>query len=249
MRAWLLLVMVAMAVTAPAEAGQGGAAGPSPDFLIRQPPASLGIRGSWSFARAGSDWYDFVTRHLTIDRGDFAAGGIGTEVGVRVTRRVAAAVGFDAHWSSTGSEYRDYVDTDRLPITQDTRLRQLHVSGGVRVALRNPGRQVGQFVWIPRRVTPYLGGGAGYVHYDLEQRGDFVDFADLAVFRSTYHATGWAPSGHVLGGTHIGLRQRLVAAVEARYTWASGDLGRQWINFEPLDLSGLRLSTGISVTF
>jgi opacity protein-like surface antigen len=249
MRVWLSVVMTVL-IAATVEAGQGPPLpGQGPDFLLRQPAASIGVRGSWSFQRAGSDWYDFVTRHLTLDQGDFAAGGIGAEVGIRATRRVTAVVGFDVHRSATGSEYRDYVGNDQLPIAQETRLRQMHVTAGARVALVAPGRQVGQFVWIPRRVTPFAGGGIGLVQYDLEQRGEFVDFADFAVFRSTYRASGWSPGGHVLGGTHIALRRRLLATVEGRYSWASGDLGRQWVGFEPLDLSGLRLSTGIGVTF
>ena len=28
----------------------------------------IGIRGNWIFSRAGSDWYDFVTDQLTLDR-------------------------------------------------------------------------------------------------------------------------------------------------------------------------------------
>ena len=43
----------------------------SPDFLFGRPDGSIGIRGNWVFSRAGSDWYDFVTKQLTVERGDF----------------------------------------------------------------------------------------------------------------------------------------------------------------------------------
>jgi hypothetical protein len=33
---------------------------------------------------------------------------------------------------------------------------------------------------------------------------------------------------------------------DARYTWASGNLGPDWIDFDPIDLSGLRLSAGFN---
>jgi hypothetical protein len=34
--------------------------------------------------------------------------------------------------------------------------------------------------------------------------------------------------------------------IDARYTWASGNLGPDWIDFDPIDLSGLRLSAGFN---
>jgi hypothetical protein len=37
--------------------------------------------------------------------------------------------------------------------------------------------------------------------------------------------------------------------VEARYEWAKGDLGRDWIDFDPIDLSGLHVGTGINFVF
>lgn len=249
MRFWLSFVVAGL-LAAPLEAGQQeNAPRQTPDFLLRPPIGSVGIRSSWSFARADSDWYDFVRRHLTLGRSDFDANGIAGDLGFSLTRRVSAVAGIDFHQSTTGSEYRDYVDNNRLPITQRTRLRQMHVTGSARIALLPPGRQVGQFVWIPRRITPYAGFGVGALRYDLEQEGDFVDFVDFSVFRSVFRAGGWSPSAHVLGGTTVRLNRRLFATLESRYVWASADLGRQWVGFEPLDLSGIRLGTGINVTF
>ena len=43
--------------------------------------------------------------------------------------------------------------------------------------------------------------------------------------------------------------KRLYLTVEARYMWAAGDLGSDWIDFDPIDLSGLRVGSGINVVF
>jgi hypothetical protein len=244
---WLPLLVAALLASPSAVLAQQRP--PGPDFLLEPPRGSVGIRGSWSIARAGSDWYGFVTRHLTLRRGDFDASGVGGDIGFAVTRRITAVGGIDFHHSSAGSEYRDYVDNQRLPITQATRLQVMNVTAGVRIALLPPGRQVGQFAWLPRRVTPYAGGGIGALRYHLEQEGDFVDFADFAVFWATYRAGGWTPSGHALGGTHVRLNRRLALSVEGRYVFAAAALDRPWLGFEPLDLSGLRIGTGIDVTF
>jgi hypothetical protein len=36
---------------------------------------------------------------------------------------------------------------------------------------------------------------------------------------------------------------------DGRYLWAAADLGRDWIDFDPIDLAGFRLSGGVNVIF
>jgi hypothetical protein len=221
----------------------------SPDFLFGRPSGSIGLRGSWWLARAGSDWYDFVTRHLTLDRGDFDSRGLAADVGIAVTRRLEVVAGVDFSQTTAASEYRDFVDNNRLPITQSTRLRAVNLTGSARFALTNRGHEISRLAWIPRTVTPYVGAGGGMLWYGLEQVGDFVDFTDLSVFADVFRASGWTPSAHVLGGMDVKVYRRLFATFDARYIWAAGELGREWIGFEPIDLGGLRLSAGINVLF
>ncbi len=56
-----------------------------PDFLFGAPRGSFGVRGSWVFARAGSDLFDFVQQHLTLDKSDFNAPAFGFDGGVPLT--------------------------------------------------------------------------------------------------------------------------------------------------------------------
>jgi hypothetical protein len=221
----------------------------APDFLFQTPDGSFGVRGSWVFARAGSDWYDFVTDHLTLENRDFNAPAFGVDLGITITPRVDAVIGFDFSQSTTGSEYRDFVDNNRLPITQQTRLREMNLSGGVRLALTERGREVGSFAWVPRTVVPYVGAGGGMLWFDVNQTGDFVDFVDNSIFTDVFRSRGWAPSAHVFGGVDIRVYRRLFLTLDGRYLWAAGDLGSDWIDFDPIDLTGLRLAAGINVVF
>jgi len=91
MRIWLPAVLVLLAcATAHAAPGQQGTPAPvqnprkSPDFLFGRPDGSIGIRGNWVFSRAGSDWYDFVTKQLTVERGDFNGPELAFDVGFTV---------------------------------------------------------------------------------------------------------------------------------------------------------------------
>jgi hypothetical protein len=220
-----------------------------PDFLFGRPDWSIGLRGSWLLARKQSDWYDFVTNQLTLDRGDFNAASVGFDVGVALTSRADLVIGFDFSQTTLPSEYRDFVDNFRLPIEQQTRMREASLTGGVRLFLTERGRQVGNFAWVPRTVVPYVGAGAGLVRFDVRQTGDFVDFVDHSVFFDVFRAFGWTPSAHLLGGVDIHVFRTLYVTFDGRYRWAAGDLGSTWIGFDPLDLTGLRMSAGINVVF
>lgn len=244
-------VAVFVAGTPAAASAQDGppASSRSPDFYFGQPLGSIGVRGSWVFARAGSDIFSFLTSHLTLDKGDFRARGFATDLAVALTPRVDVVGGFELARSSSRSEYRDFVDNDRLPIEQTTSLRTVHLTGTLRYALVPRGEAVGRLAWVPRRVVPWVGAGAGACWYKLRQTGDFVDFVDLSVFSDSFDSSGWSPSAHGVAGVDLQLHRRLFATVEARYVRSSATLENDFIDFEPIDLSGLRTSAGINFRF
>jgi hypothetical protein len=223
----------------------------APDFFFGEPRGSLGIRANWVFARAGSDLFDFVRQQLTINKGDFDSPAFALDVGIPISPRVDVLVGFDFSNVHTSSEYRDFVDNNRQPITQDTELREAGVSGSVRIALTPRGRSISRLAWIPRRATPYGGAGGGYLWYRFQQRGDFIDVFSprRAIFSDTLTSQGWAPSAHVFGGVDVQLYRRLFGTVEGRYVWASARLDRSFEGFDPIDLAGARFGVGINVLF
>src|SRR5262245_30722367 len=130
------------------EQRQASAPDRSADFLFGRPKASIGIRGSWVFAGAGSDIFDFVTRHLTLDKKDFDSPGFAVDVGFALTPRTDIQVGLELNRVSRQSEYRDYVDNLFEPIQQTTTLNATHIVGSVRYALMPKGREVGRLAWI-----------------------------------------------------------------------------------------------------
>ena len=220
-----------------------------PDFLFGHPNGSLGLHGSWVFARGGSDLFDFVTRELTLDKEDFNAPGLGFDGTVNIMPRLAAQFGFEWTRNTVTSEYRDYIDNNSLPINQDTSLKVVHLTAGIRYALASPGYEVSRFAWVPRRIVPFVGAGGGAVYYDFNQSGDFVDYADFSVFRDSFRSKGWAPSLYVFGGTDVKLYRALFATFEGRYSYARGKLSTDFVDFDPIDLSGFRISAGINVLY
>jgi len=219
------------------------------DFLFGHPRGSISVRGEWLLAHADGEIFDFTNDLLTLEKADFNAPGIGLNVSVPLGSRLDALVGFDFTRAFARSEYRDFTDSNDLPIEQQTRLSQIHLAGSVELALIPRGREIGQFTWIPSSVVPYMGGGGGFLRYQFEQEGDFVDFFDLLIFSDQLQSSGWTLSTHVFGGVDIKLTNRLYLSTEARYVWADAELTQDFVGFDKIDLSGLRITTGVQFSF
>ena len=232
-------------------AGVAGAQTPQgdPDFLFGRPRGSVGVRGGWLLERAGSDLFTFVQEQFTVEPGDFDAPTLAVDLGIAAGSRTEAVFGVEFGGATIRSEYRDFLDSDRLPITQATRLRQANLSAGLKLALTPRGQQVGTVAWVPNAITPYVGAGAGALWYEFDQTGDFVDFLDLSVFSETFRSRGWAPSAHVFAGIDVHVARRLFLSGEGRYLWSQAELGPDFSSFEPIDLTGFKLTAGVNYLF
>jgi hypothetical protein len=222
---------------------------PSPDFFLGRPRASIGMRGNWYFASAKSDIFDFVTEHLTLDRSSFNAPSFGAELGINLTERFDLVFGFDAGKSSTPSEYRAFVDNNRLPIEQTTEMKEFDAFATLRYSLTSKGQSISRLAWIPRTMTPYVGAGGGLMKYTFFQTGDFVDFQTSKVFSDVFRSSGWGPSAHLLGGVDVQVYRHVFMSFEGKYIWSSAELGQKFIDFAPIDLSGARFGAGIHLVF
>jgi opacity protein-like surface antigen len=207
------------------------------------------VRAGWTLARSGSDWYDFVTQELTLDRRDFHALTFATDIGVWLSPRAMLVVGAEVTHADAPSEYRALVDNNRQPISQSTRLVGFATTAGVKYALTARGRAIGQLAWIPAHVVPYVGAGGGAVFYHLRQTGDFVDFADSAVFAGRFGSSGWAPAVYAGGGADVRVGRRLNVTGDIRYRRAAARLNNTWVDFDPIDLSAVKVTVGTTWQF
>lgn len=244
------------------QAQQPGVSVPTtPDFLLGRPHASVGVRGNWFMASAGSDIYDFVTEHLTIDKSDFNTASFSTDVSIYAMPQLDIVGGFEFANSEIPSQYRGYSETVggssvTIPIQQTTELKQIHITASARFGLLPRGRQVSRLAWIPRTFVPYVGAGGGVTRYEFRQAGDFVDFATenpaagtFSIFTDTFRSEGWSPQVHAFGGADILVFKRLYFTVEGRYTWVNAELDQDFIDFQPMDLGGFRFGAGINFVF
>jgi hypothetical protein len=252
MRRIVLTAALAAALVAPHTAfAQGG-----PGFLFNRPRVSVGLRTGYVLPRISSTLFDDARTFLNLNRFDFDAPYFGGDIAARVGERWDVALGVGWAESRSRSHDRDYVEQiggNRVEIEQDNRFRRITATAGARYYLSDRGRSVGRFAWVPSRLTPFVGAGAGFTWYELEQRGDFVDRTDPAcpqacpIYSDQLLTDGSGATVYATVGADLSLGKQFYLTAEGRYSLAHADVSGQYAAYDGIDLSGLQLITGISL--
>ncbi|MDQ6828210.1 MAG: outer membrane beta-barrel protein [Gemmatimonadota bacterium] len=240
-----MVTLVATALFAARAEAQDGGNG----FLFSEPRATLTLRGGFDHANANSGLFSFTTSRLTIDRGDFSSPTIGVDLAIRLNSRLELAGGVGFSQTTKPSAFRHFEDNNNLPIEQRTRFQRVPITLSLKAYLLPRGRTIGSFAWIPARIAPYIGAGAGVMWYRFDQRGDFIDSNTLAVFNDNFASSGAAPAAHVMAGFDVSLNPRFLLTADGRYTYAKATLGSDFANFDKIDLSGFAVTAGVAVRF
>lgn len=236
-----LLLLAALPARAQLGSGEG--------FLFRVPSVRLALSGGFALPRAQSDIYDLLTSDLTLERRDFATAAFALSADVRVVPRVAVGLSTSYAGRTADSESRNFTGEDDLPVLQSTTLGRATIMATGRLSLVAPGRAIGRYAWIPNRVVPFVGGGAGAVWYRLRQTGEFVDKETLDIFEDQFESKGWSLGAAGFGGADISLSPRFGLSVEGRYLWARAPMNGDFSTFNKIDLSGYDASIGVFVRF
>ena len=239
----LLVALATVTVSRPSHAQTAG-----DGFLFHTPVGSWGFYGGFDRAFAGGDLFEFVTSELTLKRSDFSSVTFGGNVAIRILAHDDLVFDVSYASSSQGSEFRDWVDQNNQPIEQTTSLRRIPITVGLKHYLVPRGRSIGQFAWIPERHLPFVKLSAGLMHYRFRQIGDFVDVQTQRVFSDAFESKAWTPVLRAGGGLDVTVGG-VVFTGEARYTWAKGPVGRDYVGFHRIDLSGLSATAGFAVRF
>lgn len=235
----------------------------NPGFLFQRPTFSLTLRGGGFFPRAQGQFFEFAVDEFTLDRGDFRGLSGGGDLGVWITERIEVMGSVDLASVTRQSHYPtdQWVELtpqgDEIPIRQTTRLRQGPVvTAGAKFYPLPRGESLSQFVWVPSQVAPYLSGGVGGLAWNLDMWGDFVDESDVAddgtfgIVTAEFTSDGFSFASFAGVGVDITLTPRISLNVDSRYLWSEGEMDQDFQEFtRPLDLSGVRLTSGFSFRF
>jgi hypothetical protein len=216
-------------------------------FLFGRPGAIFTLHGGFGQPNANSDVFTFVTDQLTLSDGDFAGFAGGAGILIPVAEQVDLSLSATYMGRSTGSEFRDWVDNDDLPIEQRTDLIRVPLLAGARYYVLPRGKSIGNLAWVPSRVSAHVGAAGGTTWYRFRQVGDFVDFEDNAIFFDELLSDGWTPAGQLSAGLDVSVTTRLGLTAEASHLWSRATLSRDFEQFDPIDLSGFSVLVGISL--
>jgi hypothetical protein len=219
------------------------------DFLFQKPDKYLGLRIGAFYPDTDSGIFDMITDELTLEKGDFDTWDFGVDLGFSLHDRFDLVLSLDTSERTKSSEFREYVDDRGLPITQSTKFSQTPITAGIRYLFVPRGRQVGQYAWLPSRFVPYLSGGAGILHYKFEQAGDFIDYSTMEIFPAVLRSSDTVWVKYLGCGADYNIVKSLYLTLDFRYSWADDNLGRDFTGFDPIDLGGIRLTTGIQYHF
>ncbi len=237
----------ACAIVAPLGAGAQRVSGSG--FLFGAPGASLTLRVGYAQPLAGSEVFSFSNENLTLGRSDYGGASVSGDFAFFVSERLAVQFSAGHSRRTVGSEFRDWVDNNDLPIEQSTEFTRIPVMLGLRYYLVPPGRSLGRLAWVPARFAPYVAGGVGRVRYRFHQSGDFVDYQTLDVFSTELESAGWTTAGYGALGLDYAMNARVGLVSEARYDYASARMSRDFEGFDRIDLSGLSATVGLSFRF
>lgn len=226
-------------------------------FLFGPPGGSLSVRMGHARPSTDGELFESLREFLTIGPNDFASELFAADLLIRARDRLD--VGLSLAWSKGRAEsidkefFKDLdANGDTIFIEQTTTLRRMPLMVSARFYPLSRGESVGSYAWIPSRLSPFIGAGAGAMLYKLVQSGEFVERAPspptYAIFRDEYETDGAGYVAHVAAGLDYWLSPRVGLTGEGRYVWASATPESSF-RFSKIDLSGFQATAGLSFRF
>jgi hypothetical protein len=212
-------------------------------FTVPAYSDSIYVLGSYVQPDADSDIFDQNETELTFDRDDL--NGFGATFGydhfLGDFINIGGSIG--VYQDDTTVADREFEFPNGRPILRDIRLRIVPLEANLRIL--PVGRDA--------VVIPYIGAGAGVYIWEYEEIGDFVfdRFGDPFVESGVAFSDGADFGFNIHGGVQVPVSRSLAITGEVKWTKVEGDLDDESFDpaFEPIDLSTVSYSAGISFWF
>ena len=219
-----------------------GSAGAQSEFYGPGAPRNILRFAVGLFSPTGdSAYWNDKEAEFTGDAGDFEDLSVGFDYMRMFNERIGLLVSTEFWEGSTDQSYLEFSDQNGAPIRHTTTVDLFSLNVGVLVYL-------GPSSWP---VIPYLGAGGGLYLYDLDESGDFINFAFEfpVVFTDTFTDDGSTFGYYGQAGLQVPLGETWSLIAEGRWQWAEAELGGDFDGFGDLDLSGSELRLGVCWKF
>lgn len=178
---------------------------------------------------------DFKTTNL-------AGAYVGMEVDLFLGKYANFSCEVGYYKKDTLAEDADYIFPDGIPIEHVIYLRKIPLQASIK--LFPLGRN--------KKIIPYAGAGIGLYFWDYQEYGDFVvnRYTEPEIISGFYESTGQDFGTHAMFGFMFPIGWKNTVNAEIKYVKLDGNLGKDFDpSFEPIDLSGLYITFGISFWF
>ena len=102
---------------------------------------------------------------------------------------------------------------------------------------------------MPNAITPYVGAGAGALWYEFHQTRRLRRLPGSVGVQRDVPVERLGPERTRVRGVDVKIARRLFLTGEGRYLWSQAELGPDFSSFEPIDLTGFKLTAGINYLF
>ena len=210
---------------------------------------SISFRVGGFFPQGESDIWTENVDTFTFEVSDFNNYTIGLEFNWFLSNLITLGFGFDYYSKTIGTEYRDFIGDDGAPILQELKLEVIPLTATVKITPLGNGSP-GYNGERGSPIVPWVGGGIGAYNFSYSEIGEFIDFTDDSIFEAEFFIEDETALGfHIAGGIVIPVGFNADFFGEARYAWAEGELGPDFLGFDPIDLGGFSFTFGASYRF
>jgi len=202
---------------------------------------SIRFRAGLFTPDAESAYWDDNFAAFTGDKGDFEDLAVGIDFRKAIGTRGGLLFSLDLFNTEQDQAYLDFVDSAGFDIIHTTSLDVSAFTVGYTY----------DFAGARSAFIPYAGIGGGIYVWELEERGDFIDFSPLdpVIFNTTFTDDGEAFGWYWLAGVKFNLGPRWDFFIEGRWSEAEDDLSGDFDGLGELDLGGRSVEGGFGWKF
>ena len=208
---------------------------------LAQSSNSIRFRGGLFTPDADSGYWDDNFAVFTGDEGDFEEFVVGVDFRKALGTRGGLLFSLDVYSAEEDQAYLDFVDNAGFDILHTTTLD---------VAAATLGYTY-DFAGANSDFIPYAGAGAGIYLWELEERGDFIDFESFSpeIFSATFNDDGETFGWYWLAGVKFNLGPRWDFFVEGRWSDVEDELSGDFDGLGDIDLGGRSIQGGVGWKF
>ena len=203
------------------------------------------------FPAGGGTLWDDNEDTFTLDASDFNDFAIGFSYVAPINNRFELGFNLDFYDGTVRSAYRDFADQDGFPIFHDTTLELVPATVDFRFLPTGRYAMSGGGGRAVRHPVPYIGAGAGFLLWNYEEVGDFIDFDAVPneVFYGRFVEDGMTFETHVLAGIELPMSPAWSFLAEGRYSWANDSPDGDFAGLGSLELGGFYGYVGFAFRF